>query len=190
MIHYYTFITLQLTLQQGLPLAVWVAAIGNHHASNGCSLLQCSTSYFGWIKNAHVQHIAVFACCSISRNCLYLPCLFQTTEASYLSYQRFGMALPVHTNELHTNVLHIIVTFDVFDRLNRTNEQRRRRYNTFFDTARVACNASSTRAFLFFHFDFETAPTLMTATPPASLQHVPAVFAVVIRWFRPCIIIA
>src|ERR1700749_368058 len=148
----------------------FLRSLGDHdfrreqQARDRGGVLQSQTRHLGRIQNAHFDHVALPAVSGVvAERALALADPVQDHRGIFtgigddLTQRLFDRA----GQDLYARGLIFVLADQLLNGLERTDQS---------DTAaRVACNASSTRAFFSFISISVAAPTLITATPPESL---------------------
>ena len=137
-------------------------------ACNARSVLQGATTDLGRVDDAGGDEVAVLAGLSVVAERPLT--LFDLLDDDRAFFARVGDDLAEGfldgaTDDVNTEAL-LSLDLELVERLLRADESDAA---TGDDAARVACSASSTRAFFSFISVSVAAPTLMTATPPTSL---------------------
>src|SRR5471030_33211 len=137
---------------------------GDHQAGDGSRCLKSRTSHFSRVKDAHFDHVAVFAGSSVvtvvTRTLLDLVDYYAWLVAGVgndLTQWRFNSA----TQQLDTNVLIGVVAFQFGDSLQSANQcHATARYHAFFNGCTSSVQGVFNAGFLLFHFNFGTSANL------------------------------
>ena len=144
-----------------------------HQACHRSSMLQGIAGNLGGIQNAHLDHVAIFTCCGV------VPKVAVAFQDFIDDYRRLVTAirhdLAQGLFQCSQNNLDARILIGLSPLMPATAARVRNSATPPPGTipsstaARVACKASSTRAFFSFISTSVAAPTLINATPPASL---------------------